>query len=41
VRQGEVLVSDRLRLFRDDWESGRHGDVKVSGLDSCREFFGV
>jgi RimJ/RimL family protein N-acetyltransferase len=41
VREGEVVVSDRLRLVRDDWEPARHGAVSVDGLDACRAFFGV
>lgn len=41
VREGEVVVSDRLRLVRADWVPARHGAVSVDGLDACRSFFGL
>ena len=42
VRDGEVVVSDRLRLGRADWEASRHGEgVSVTGLDPCGSLFGL
>jgi RimJ/RimL family protein N-acetyltransferase len=42
VRDGEVVVSDRLRLRRADWEESRHGEgVSVTGLEQCGSMFGL
>lgn len=41
VRDGEVVVSDRLRLDRADWDRVEHPGVTVLGLDACRSAFGV
>ena len=42
VRDGEVVVSDRLRLCRTDWEASRHGEgVSVTGLEPCGGMFGL
>lgn len=41
VRDGEVVVSDRLRLDRADWDRVEHPPVGVLGLDACRAQFGV
>lgn len=40
VRDGEVVVSDRLRLDRDDWFSTHRATVEVTGLAECLPFFG-
>ncbi|CAM3573054.1 GNAT family N-acetyltransferase [Deinococcus frigens] len=39
VLDGAVVVSDRLRLMREDWEQDQHATVTVTGLESCRQFF--
>lgn len=39
ARGEEVLVSDRLRLSRPRWQ--RRTDVTVTGLDRCRDLFGL
>ncbi len=41
VRDGEVLVSDRLRLTAERWRSVDHEPVQVEGLDGCRAMFGA
>ncbi len=42
VRGDEVLVSDRLRLTRERWESGdRAAAVRVVGLKAARPMFGA
>ena len=42
VRDGEVVLSDRLRLSRTDWEASRHGEgVSVTGLEPCAGMFGL
>lgn len=41
VRDGEVLVSDRLRLDRVDWDRQGRAEAEVTGLDPCRALFGV
>ncbi|MGC1183797.1 MAG: GNAT family N-acetyltransferase [Candidatus Dormiibacterota bacterium] len=46
---GEVVVARRgvaaeqvsLRLTREEWERGEHPEVRVEGMDGCREFFGA
>jgi RimJ/RimL family protein N-acetyltransferase len=40
VRDGEVLVSDRLRLTRDRWADGERPAVTVTGLERARRMFG-
>jgi RimJ/RimL family protein N-acetyltransferase len=37
VRDGEVVVSDRLRLTREDWQPS--APVEVTGLEACRSWF--
>jgi RimJ/RimL family protein N-acetyltransferase len=37
VLHGEVVVSDRLRLDRAEWQPH---EVRVEGLEQCRSFFG-
>lgn len=39
VLDGQPVVSDRLRLTREDWERHRSTPVTVTGLDLCRRFF--
>lgn len=39
VLDGGVVVSDRLRLTREDWEQSRQLPVTVTGLEPCRRFF--
>lgn len=41
VRDGEVLVSDRLRLTAARWRTRTHEPVQVEGLDGCRAMFGL
>ena len=48
ARGDEVLVSDRLRLTRDRWQSRQQSrqrpewpECRVEGLEACRSFFGV
>ena len=36
-----VVVSDRLRLDRDDWARAPRAPVVVSGLSPCPELFGL
>jgi RimJ/RimL family protein N-acetyltransferase len=38
---GEPQEHLGLRLTREGWEEHRHCEVEVSGLDSCRDMFGV
>lgn len=39
VLDGQPVVSDRLRLTREDWERHRRTPVTVTGLEACRRFF--
>ena len=39
VRDGEALVSHRLRLTARDWAAGRHVPVTVEGIDVARSMF--
>ena len=41
VRDGQVVVSDRLRLHRDDWQRSSHPSVTVFGIRPCLPFFGL
>nr|WP_228507599.1 GNAT family N-acetyltransferase [Plantibacter sp. VKM Ac-2880] len=41
VRDGEVLVSDRLRLDRADWLSADRIEVAASGVQPCLSHFGA
>jgi RimJ/RimL family protein N-acetyltransferase len=41
VRDGEVVISDRLRLDREDWYGADRVEVDVSGLAPCLPFFGL
>jgi RimJ/RimL family protein N-acetyltransferase len=41
ARDGEALVSDRLRLTRSRWSQVRHPAVTVTGLEPCRAAFGT
>ena len=41
ARDGEALVSDRLRLTVARWRDRDHPAVTVTGLDRCRSFFGL
>ncbi|MEV4755549.1 GNAT family N-acetyltransferase [Micromonospora sp. NPDC049559] len=40
VRDGEAVVSDRLRLTRVAWARRERPAVRVEGLAACREMFG-
>lgn len=40
VRDGEVVVSDRLRLTRDHWADVERPQVTVTGLDQAHRMFG-
>ncbi|WP_217694924.1 GNAT family N-acetyltransferase [Deinococcus marmoris] len=39
VLDGQPVVSDRLRLTREDWERNQQITVTVTGLEPCRRFF--
>ncbi|WP_127502091.1 GNAT family N-acetyltransferase [Actinoplanes solisilvae] len=41
ARDGEALVSDRLRLTRERWAQNRHPAVTVGGVERCLEAFGL
>ncbi|MDP9794544.1 RimJ/RimL family protein N-acetyltransferase [Catenuloplanes nepalensis] len=41
ARDGEALVSDRLRLTADRWRTVDHPAVTVTGLAACRSWFGL
>ncbi|MGH3350831.1 MAG: GNAT family N-acetyltransferase [Nocardioides sp.] len=41
VREGEVLVSHRLRLSRERWELNDRSGIDVDGVEACHELFGV
>lgn len=40
VLHGEVVVSQRLRLTRDDWVRAARPGITLSGLEPCLELFG-
>ncbi|MEV6286299.1 GNAT family protein [Kribbella sp. NPDC051770] len=39
VLHGEPIISDRLRLTREDWSSVDRPKVEITGLDPCRDWF--
>lgn len=39
VLDGQVIVSDRLRLTREHWQRGSHLPVDVVGFDQCQHLF--
>jgi RimJ/RimL family protein N-acetyltransferase len=41
ARGEEALVSDRLRLTREKWDSTEHPEVRVDGLKDCLPLFGL
>ena len=41
ARDGEMLVSDRLRLWRSAWQQHDHPEIRVEGVDACASFFGI
>lgn len=41
TRDGEVLISDRLRLDREDWYGVNRASVEITGLAPCLPFFGL
>jgi RimJ/RimL family protein N-acetyltransferase len=41
ARQGEALVSDRLRLTRQRWTGQDRVPVRVDGVAACRSMFGL
>lgn len=41
VREKQVVVSDRLRLDRDDWQRAQHPQVTVTGIGPCLPLFGL
>ncbi|SCL37472.1 Protein N-acetyltransferase, RimJ/RimL family [Micromonospora pallida] len=41
VRDGEVLVSQRLRLTREDWARTDRPEVVLDGLAPCLDLFGA
>lgn len=41
VRDGEALVSQRLRLSREGWDRNDRSDIEVDGVEACRSLFGL
>ncbi|WP_285598754.1 GNAT family N-acetyltransferase [Kineosporia sp. NBRC 101731] len=41
ARDGEALISDRLRLTAESWRGGTRPAVQVTGMNSCRASFGL
>lgn len=41
VRDGEVVVSHRLRLSRERWERNDSSEIEVGGLQPCLPLFGA
>jgi RimJ/RimL family protein N-acetyltransferase len=41
ARDGEAVVSDRLRLTRERWDRLERPAVRVDGLPACRHMFGL
>ena len=41
ARDGEALVSDRLRLTRQKWTQQERPTVRVGGMAACRPMFGI
>jgi RimJ/RimL family protein N-acetyltransferase len=41
ARDGEAVVSDRLRLSVEGWRAREHAAVTVTGLQACRASFGL
>lgn len=41
ARGDEVLVSDRLRLTVEKWRTTTRPHVEITGLETCRQMFGV
>lgn len=41
AREGEAVISDRLRLSVQRWREHERPAVTVEGLDSCRNWFGL
>lgn len=41
ARDGEPVISDRLRLTRQRWAERQHPAVAVQGVEACRALFGV
>jgi hypothetical protein len=41
ARDGEPVVSDRLRLTRQRWTERQHPAVTVHGVAACRAMFGL
>lgn len=39
IFDGQVIISDRLRLSRENWQRISHPPVTVNGFDGCEEFF--
>lgn len=38
---GQVVVSQRMRLTRADWEATDRPPVTITGLEACLELFGT
>ena len=41
VVDGQVLVTQRFRMSRDDWHARERPEFTVTGIDGCREMFGA
>ncbi|HET9173230.1 MAG TPA: GNAT family N-acetyltransferase [Actinospica sp.] len=41
VIEGQVFVTQRFRMSRDDWRDRERPEFTVSGIDGCREMFGA
>jgi RimJ/RimL family protein N-acetyltransferase len=41
VREGRVLVTQRFRMSRDDWQQRERPEITVTGVRPCLELFGA
>ena len=41
VREGRVLVTQRFRMSRDDWQQRERPEIEVTGVRPCLELFGA
>lgn len=39
ILDGQVIVSDRLRLTREHWQRVSHFPVSITGYEHCQHFF--
>jgi RimJ/RimL family protein N-acetyltransferase len=41
LNDGQVLVTHRYRISREQWEQTSRADVTITGLEPCLELFGI